>query len=256
MEDGVRSMELKPDKISNSLDQIKERIKKACQKSGRNSSEITILGITKLHPAEAIIESLRLGITDIGESYVQEALSKIEAVKQILTESEFKKINWHFVGGLQSNKIKYLKDDFSFIHSIDSQKQLLELDKRMLNGIKVFFELNIADEKAKGGVKTKDLKNLIDKLLEINVQRTKLEKPMISPMGLMCLPPAEQDPELSRPYFKALKNTLIEMNNVFNLNMGCLSMGMSSDFDVAIEEGASHIRIGTLLYGEREYKKA
>ncbi len=244
------------DRISKNLEAIKERIRTACERSGRDSSEIKILGITKMQKAEAVIESIRLGITDIGESYVQEALPKIEGVKKIFNDDEFKKINWHFVGGLQSNKIKYLKDNFSFIHSIDSHKQLLELDKRMQYGIKIFFELNLADEKDKEGAKVKDLKDLINKLLEINAQRLKLEKVPIIPVGLMCLPPIEEDPELSRPYFKALKTTLIEMNNVFNLNMGFLSMGMSSDFDIAIEEGASHIRIGTVLYGDREYKKA
>ena len=241
--------------IAQALEEIKKRIKKACDKTGREVSEITIVGITKLHPATVIIESLKLGITNIGESYVQEALPKIETVKQSISEADFKKINWHFVGGLQTNKIKHLKDNFSFIHSIDGQKQLIELDKRIDSKLSIFFEVNLAKEASKEGAGSEELKDLISKLLEINIKREKESKAPIKPIGLMCMPPVEDDPELSRPYFKRLKTTLTEINGEFNLDMGSLSMGMTKDFDIAVEEGATHVRIGTLLYGEREYKK-
>ncbi|MCX6113503.1 MAG: YggS family pyridoxal phosphate-dependent enzyme [Proteobacteria bacterium] len=239
--------------IEKSFEQIQARISKACERSGRNQSDITLIGVTKNHPAQMIIESLRLGITNIGESYVQEAIRKLEETRSLLTPEQFKKITWHFIGKLQTNKIKHIRDNFSFIHSIDNQRQIEEISKRIDTPVSIFFEINTGDEKNKGGVKIDETRYLIEILMAVNETRRNASKPEITLAGLMCIPPLGDDPELSRPHFENLRKGLEILNNEFGINMKYLSMGMSNDFDIAIEEGSTHVRIGTLLYGERVY---
>jgi pyridoxal phosphate enzyme (YggS family) len=239
--------------IKKGLDEIHSRIQKACERSGRKPSDITVIGVTKAHPAQVIAESLKLGITNIGESYVQEAVKKIEETRALLSEEDFKKITWHFIGKLQTNKIKHLDGNFPFIHSIDNQRQIEEINKKINGPINIFFEINTGDENTKGGVKIDEIRYLIEVLMYVNETRKTATKPEINVMGLMCIPPYSDDAELSRPYFDVLRNSIGAINDEFGMKMNCLSMGMSHDFDVAIEEGATHVRIGTLLYGEREY---
>jgi len=229
---------------------IQRRIVTACDKAKRDVNSVTVIGVTKSQGADAIISSVGLGIFNIGESYVQEALAKIDAVSG---NDACKKIVWHFIGRLQSNKIKMLDKKFSFIHSVYKIDQLKELDKRITTDLGLLFEMNTGAEETKGGVLSiEDLKKLIEALLEMNSNRATAGKPELRPTGLMCIPPFSDDKENSRKHFALLRETLQKINSTCGTKMNGLSMGMSSDFDIAIEEGATHVRIGTLLYGERE----
>lgn len=222
--------------IKNSLQLINERIKKATALSGRSINEVTLIAITKSQSVEAIKESIELGITNIGESYVQEALEKLPKLSGY-------KINWHFVGHLQTNKIKYLKEGFSFIHSIYKIEQIKELNKRIPTPLGLFFELNLAKEGSKSGLNNlEELKELLGYCIESSIHK---------PLGLMCIPPNSEDTNSSRKYFSQLRESLYKLNSELGINLSGLSMGMSDDFDIAIEEGATHVRIGTLLYGKR-----
>jgi hypothetical protein len=235
--------------IKTAFQEIQQRITKACEKTKRDMNSVTVIGVTKTQGADAIIASVELGILNIGESYVQEALQKIDAVSNNET---CKKVIWHFIGRLQTNKIKMLDKRFSFVHSVYKSDQLKELDKRITIELGVFFEMNTGGEESKGGASSVDeIKVLLDQLLEINSKRIASGKPELMPMGLMCIPPFSDDPEASRNYFASLRDNLEKINFACGTKMKGLSMGMSSDFDIAIEEGATHVRIGTLLYGER-----
>ncbi len=219
--------------IKERFEKIKGRIKK---------DKITVIGVTKSHPYSVIIESLEAGITDIGESYVQEAVKKYDEVKDKLSPEQFSRINWHYIGTLQTNKIKYLDQKFTTIHSIHSKKQLDEIKKRISHPVSVFFEVNVGDETSKTGADFEEI---------VEVCQYSLSMPNIRPLGLMCIPPYSDDKEASRKYFIRLREQLEELNSRLGTKMDCLSMGMSDDFDIAIEEGATHVRIGTALYGER-----
>jgi len=235
--------------IKKTLQEINEKIALACAKAKRSPGEITIIGVTKTQNANAIISSVEAGILNIGESYVQEALQKIETVSQ---HEIYKKITWHFIGRLQTNKIKMLDKKFSFVHSVYKQEQLKELDKRISTELGVFFEMNTGEELSKGGTSSVDeLTRLVEQTLEINGKRKAEKRSELRPVGLMCIPPFDDDTEASRKYFATLKEALEKINRACGTKMTGLSMGMSSDYDIAIEEGATHVRIGTLLYGER-----
>jgi PLP dependent protein len=235
--------------IKIALQEVNSRIKTACEKIKKDPGSITIIGVTKAQGIDAIIASAELGITNIGESYIQEALPKIEAVS---TNELYKKIVWHFIGRLQTNKIKMLDKKFSFVHSVYKIDQLKELDKRITTELGVFFEMNSGAEESKGGASNVDeIKTLVQQLLEINSKRLAENKPELKPMGLMCIPPFSDEAENSRRYFATLKESLEKTNSACGTKMNALSMGMSTDFDIAIEEGATHVRIGTLLYGNR-----
>jgi len=235
--------------IKETLKKINDRILYACEKSQRDPSGITVIGVTKSQQAEVIINSVEAGIINIGESYVQEALQKIEAVSK---HPLYEKINWHFLGRLQTNKIKLLDKKFSFIHSVYKTEQLKELDKRISTELGLFFEMNTGKEFSKGGTSSvEELTALVQQTLEINEKRKAQKMPELKPTGLMCIPPFDNNAEASRKYFATLKDSLEKINRACGTKMTGLSMGMSSDFDIAIEEGATHVRIGTLLYGER-----
>ncbi|MEI6093319.1 MAG: YggS family pyridoxal phosphate-dependent enzyme, partial [bacterium] len=224
---------------------------KASLASGRNVSDITVIGVTKNHPAEYIKASLELGINNIGESYIQEAVKKNQDLKLIISPEEYQKINWHFIGNMQTNKIKHLRDSFTFLHSIDNQRQIDEINKRFTNKTNIFLEINVGNEDNKGGINIDETRYLLELIMKTNESRKVKLLPEIELKGLMCIPPANDNPEFSRQYFKMLKNGMEILNQEFSLKMDSLSMGMSNDFDIAIEEGSTHVRIGTLLYGER-----
>ncbi len=228
--------------IPENILRIKEKIHSTCIKSGRKEQDITVIGVTKTVTPAFIIESIKAGLYDIGESYVQEAVEKYDQLKLHLPEDEFRKIKWHFIGSLQTNKIKYLNGKFRNIHSIYKLKQVEELEKKIKHPVSIFLELNLANEVSKTGSNTDEIFHVCEKALQISNIELK---------GLMCIPPYSDNKEDSRKYFIKLRQTMLKLNKEFGTKMECLSMGMSNDFDIAIEEGATHVRIGTAIYGER-----
>lgn len=202
-----------------------------------SSKDFSLLAVSKGKPYEAILDSLDLGINNIAESYVQEFLEKNKHV-------ENENICWHFIGRLQTNKIKFLADKVNYIHSVDKEKQILEIYKRFSKKVNIFFEVNTGGEASKGG--SKNIFSLCEYYLKLKETNENLNL-----IGLMTIPPFFNEAEASRPFFIKLRNLKDSLNKEFGLKIDKLSMGMSSDYLVALEEGATHIRIGTLLYGSR-----
>ena len=227
--------------IKENFEKILEIASKSAEKSGRKLEEITILGASKTQPVEKLIEAYKAGLRYFGENRVQEGIKKIEKMK------EYSDIHWHLIGGLQTNKAKYAVRYFELIHSLDREPLADELDKRAkkINKIQdVLIEVNIGEEETKYGVHPDRLKKLFEYAL--NKENLKI-------LGLMCIPPYSENKEDSRPYFAKLRELKESLEKEFRVNLPHLSMGMSNDFDIAIEEGATIVRIGTLLFGERNY---
>jgi PLP dependent protein len=191
------------------------------------------VAVTKRVEPERIQAAMELGISDFGENYLQEATTKIEALPQT--------IHWHMIGHIQSNKAKLVPSHFEYVHSIDRLEILKALD-RQGKALKVLFEVNLSAEATKHGSTEGSLKSMLEHVTELQ---------HLKPVGLMTMPPFIDDPEKVRPYFTQLRNLLDNCNREFGLSMTELSMGMSQDFEVAIEEGATMVRIGTALFGER-----
>ncbi len=221
------------------LEKIEERIFKACERSRRKREEILLVGASKSVKPETIKLFFECGLKSFGENRVQEFLEKYNTLKDL-------PIDWHFIGTLQSNKVKYIWDKVSIIHSLDRESTAKEIQKRATHTIRVLIEVNVGNEETKGGVDKNNLKHFVEKLL--HYKNIKLE-------GLMCIPPYSEDPQKSRPYFAMLRELRENLETEFNLTLPHLSMGMSDDFEVAIEEGATIIRIGRALFGERVYKR-
>jgi pyridoxal phosphate enzyme (YggS family) len=223
--------------VADNYKRLMENIEKACQRVKRNPSEVQILGVAKDQPVEKIKEAFECGIRLIGENKTQEA-----EVHQ--AELESMDINWHFIGKLQKNKINRILKHFDFIQSVDGVKSLEHIHKRVSQEIEVFIEINIGDEKNKSGFTVEGLKKALNYISLLN--RVKIT-------GLMALPPYSDDPEDIRPYFIKVRELKDEINsmNLSNFNLQHLSMGMSGDYEVAVEEGADIIRIGTALFGRR-----
>jgi len=220
------------------LDYVEEKILKACERAKRKREEVLLLGASKSVPAERLRDFFQCGLRVFGENRVQEFLKKWESLKDL-------PIDWHFIGRLQSNKVKYIIDKVSLIHSLDRQSLLEELSKRAENIGKVqevLIEVNVGGEETKGGVEPSNLKGFFEVCLKAKG---------IKVTGLMCIPPYREDPEEVRPYFAMLRKLRDELEEEFKVRLTHLSMGMSHDFEVAIEEGATIVRIGTLLFGSR-----
>ncbi len=220
------------------LDYVEEKILKACERAKRKREEVLLLGASKSVPANRLRDFFQCGLRVFGENRVQEFLKKWESLKDL-------PIDWHFIGRLQSNKVKYIIDKVSLIHSLDRQSLLEELSKRAENIGKVqevLIEVNVGGEETKGGVEPSNLKGFFEVCLKAKG---------IKVTGLMCIPPYREDPEEVRPYFAMLRKLRDELEEEFKVRLTHLSMGMSHDFEVAIEEGATIVRIGTLLFGSR-----
>ena len=218
--------------LAANIEQIRGRIAAACQRAGRDAGDVLLLGVTKTVGPEMLDAAVAAGLTVFGENKVQEAQAKIPAVAG--------RARWHFIGHLQTNKARAAVALFDLIQSVDSVKLAGELDKwAALSGKtqSILLEINIAGEASKRGLRPEDLPAT---LAEIN-RRTHLEV-----RGLMAIPPAAADPEQTRPFFRQLR-TLRDQ-----LGLPELSMGMSHDFEVAVEEGATIVRIGAAIFGERK----
>ncbi len=225
--------------IAENIAKIKQRIRESCLKVGRSPDEVTIVAVTKTVPVDKIKEVINLGIVDIGENRVQELLEK---------RSSIENVRWHFVGHLQTNKVKYIVDFIHLIHSVDSLKLALEIDKRakkINRVIDILIEVNTSGEKIKYGVKPDEVVELVRQISE-NCDFVKIK-------GLMTVAAFLPNPEDVRPMFKLLREIRDEVAkfNFKNVEMRHLSMGMSNDFEVAVEEGATLVRIGTAIFGPR-----
>ncbi|MCK9226678.1 MAG: YggS family pyridoxal phosphate-dependent enzyme [Syntrophorhabdaceae bacterium] len=220
--------------IGHAIETIRARIGRACEAAGRDPAYVTLIAVTKTVDAVRVDEAIKAGIRDIGENYVQEAKRKIEMIGP-------GRIRWHMIGHVQSNKIKYLPVLFDCVHTVDRPDMLDKLD-RYGKPMDILFEVNIAGERSKSGTDIEGLEKVLEKARSLKYLR---------PVGLMTMPPYTEDPEDARPFFRKLRETLTEMNQKFSLDMKELSMGMSSDFEIAVQEGATMVRIGTALFGAR-----
>ncbi|MCD7854029.1 MAG: YggS family pyridoxal phosphate-dependent enzyme [Clostridiales bacterium] len=227
--------------IAENLSEIYKNIEAAAKKSGRTADDIMLLGVTKTVDCERIQQLVDLGVKELGENRVQELMSKIDIIKG--------DVNWHLIGSLQTNKVKYIIGRVKLIHSVDSLKLASEISKRSLaEGLVTDFllELNVAEEESKHGFKAVELSDTIEKLKEFKGIRVK---------GLMTVAPYVENPENNRPVFKKMRELFIDIKakNCDNIDMTYLSMGMTNDYVVAIEEGADIVRIGTGIFGKRNY---
>jgi len=225
--------------IADNLARIQERMKQAALRCGRQPEEIRLVAVSKTVPPEAIREAVRAGAAILGENYIQEAREKIALIG---TEAE-----WHFIGHLQSNKAKHAVELFSLIHSVDRMPLAEELNKEAGKKNKilpVLIQVNISGEETKSGIDPAGTRELVQQAALL---------PNLSVQGLMTMPPWFVDPEDARPYFRALRKLRDELagEKIPNVSLKELSMGMSGDFETAIEEGATLVRIGTAIFGER-----
>ena len=227
--------------IAESVDTIREKIDRACRRSGRPVSDVTLLAVSKTFPADRIGEVVSCGVLDIGENYVQELLGKKESLAD-------ERIRWHFIGHLQSNKAKYIAGWIHLIHAVDSTRLAEEINRKGENAgrtIDILIEVNSTGEESKFGVSPRDAEGLVRSIEHCEHIRIS---------GLMTMSLFLPDPEASRPFYRSMKQLRERLSriNQNNVEMHHLSMGMTGDFEVAIEEGATIVRIGTALFGKRK----
>mgnify|MGYP004548980959 FL=1 len=229
--------------IRENIDAVNRIKGEAAVKSGRKAEDVLLCAVTKTRTADEINEAIDAGITDIGENKVQEIMDKFDSVKPV---------RWHLIGHLQTNKVKYIIDKVSMIHSVDSLHLAQEIDKRAAqHGITmdILIQVNSAQEESKFGISTDETEGMIRDILD--------KCPNIRIRGLMCIAPFAENPEDVRVYFAQVKKLYDEYGSIEhkNLDFKYLSMGMSHDYEVAILEGSNLIRVGTAIFGERDYSK-
>ncbi len=227
--------------IAENMASVFYRIERAAKKSGRVPSEITLVVASKTVEPKRIKEAIKAGGRVFGENYIQEAREKSDKVKK-------KSISWHFIGHLQKNKVKHALELFDIIETIDTFALAKEVSKKAKEPVDVLIEVNIAGEKTKSGVSSKDVTGLVRKVAKLK---------NINIKGLMAIPPYHENKEHSRPYFITLRRLAERINKerIPGVGMHALSIGMSDDFEVAIEEGATIIRVGRAIFGERPKKE-
>lgn len=226
--------------VAANLTEIRHRITGACVKARRDPLSVELIAVSKTFPAEMIREAAGARQRVFGESRLQEAEPKIDALPGSL--------HWHFIGRVQSNKVRKILPRFDVIHAIDSTRLALYVDEvaRELGLFpKIFLQVNIGGEKTKGGFEPAAICGEIDGLLALE---------RLEVLGLMCIPPPGPDAEASRPWFKALRELRDALQERAGVPLPSLSMGMSDDFEVAIEEGATHVRVGSSIFGKRAYR--
>ena len=225
--------------IADNLASVKERIADAALRSGRSPESVKLVGVSKTVDLERIEEAVSAGLQILGENYVQEAREKIEQLGD--------RVSWHFVGRLQTNKAKYAVKLFDLIQTVDSLKLAAELNRRaqpLQRVIPIIIQVNLAGEASKGGVHPPECISLIRQIAELSNLRVQ---------GLMTMPPFFNDPERARPFFRQLRelSERVAEAQVVGTEMKEISMGMSGDYEAAIEEGATLVRVGTAIFGER-----
>lgn len=220
------------------LNGIEQRIVQACKNASRQRDEVTLIAVSKTHDVASISAFYEAGVRDFGESYVQEWQEKCAQLPD--------DIRWHFIGHLQSRKSKYLTEQIHLVHSLDRSSLFKALNKHITHQLDVLIQVNVADESTKSGTSVDELKALVDKVNQSEHLRLR---------GLMALPPFVSDPEVNRPHFEMMASLMQSLPAWVNRpeDISILSMGMSADFELAIAHGATHIRVGTALFGARDY---
>ena len=230
--------------LKENLEEVEEKIAKACEHAGRAREEVTLIAVSKTKPIEMLQEIYDEGIRDFGENKVQELTEKYEVMP--------KDMKWHMIGHLQRNKVKYIVDKVTLIHSVDSLRLAetisREAEKKGVT-VPILIEVNIAGEETKFGLSSKE------EVIFLTEQIAAL--PNLSVKGLMTVAPPVKDPEENRPFFREIRQLSVDITNknIDNVSMEILSMGMTNDYTVAIEEGATMVRVGTGIFGARDYSK-
>jgi pyridoxal phosphate enzyme (YggS family) len=229
-----------PNTIRDRFASIVLRIESAALRCGRSPKDVRLVAVSKTQPAEAVADVAAAGATIVGENYIQEARTKFEALQHL-------EVSWHYIGHLQSNKAKYAVRMFDLIHTVDTLKLAAEIDKQAQKAGKVqqvLVQVNVSGEQSKSGANTESAVTLVEAVSRLNNIRV---------CGLMTMPPFYDNPERARPHFATLRKLRdrIDAGRLPNVTMKELSMGMTGDFETAIEEGATLVRIGTALFGER-----
>ena len=227
--------------IHENLMQVRKNIEAACQKAGRNPEEVTLIAVSKTKPVPMLEEAYQAGSRDFGENKVQEIMDKYPVLPD--------DIRWHMIGHLQRNKVKYIVDKVSLVHSVDSLRLAEEISRqaeKKQTELDILVEVNIAQEESKFGTSRAEAAQLVEEIAKL---------PCIHVKGLMTIAPFVEHPEENRKYFRQIKELSvdIEKKNIDNVSMSVLSMGMTNDYMVAVEEGATMVRVGTGIFGERNY---
>lgn len=230
--------------LKENLKNVEENIEAACKRAGRSRDEVTLIAVSKTKPLEMLREIYDAGTRHFGENKVQELCDKMEQMPS--------DIQWHMIGHLQRNKVKYIVGKVALIHSVDTYRLAEEINiqaKKRNITVPILVEVNIAGEESKFGISAEDAILLVEDI-------SKLENVQIK--GLMTIAPYVADPEENRLYFRRIKQLSVDITNknIDNVSMEILSMGMTGDYEVAIEEGATMVRVGTGIFGERNYKKS
>ena len=227
--------------INENLMQVRKNIEAACQKAGRNPEEVTLIAVSKTKPVPMLEEAYQAGSRDFGENKVQEIMDKYPVLPD--------DIRWHMIGHLQRNKVKYIVDKVSLVHSVDSLRLAEEISRqaeKKQTELDILVEVNIAQEESKFGTSRAEAAQLVEEIAKL---------PCIHVKGLMTIAPFVEHPEENLKYFRQIKefSVYIEKKNIDNVSMSVLSMGMTNDYMVAVEEGATMVRVGTGIFGERNY---
>lgn len=227
--------------IRENIEKVRGNIAKACEKSGRKAEDVTLIAVSKTKPVSMLQEAYDCGCRDFGENKVQELVDKWEQMP--------KDIRWHMIGHLQRNKVKYIVDKAYLIHSVDSLRLAEEISKEAVKKhvtVSILVEINVAGEETKFGTGCDEACGLVEEIAKL---------PNLLIKGLMTIAPYVENPEENRQYFEKLRQIYVDIihKNIDNVFMEELSMGMTGDYEVAITEGATYIRVGTGIFGERQY---
>lgn len=228
--------------IKNNLAEVEERICNACKRAGRDRGEVTLIAVSKTKPVKMLEACIANNICVFGENKVQELCEKYEVLP--------KNLHWHMIGHLQRNKVKYITDKVDLIHSVDSLRLAEAISEDAVkkgNDVNILIEVNVAQEDSKFGISVEETEQLVRQISTL---------PNIYIKGLMTIAPYTENPEDNRQIFRTLKQLSVDIGrkNIDNVFMSVLSMGMTGDYEVAIEEGATMVRVGTGIFGERNYK--
>ena len=231
------------ERLGENYRRVKENIRKACETAGRNEQDVTLLAVSKNKPVDMLLDVYQAGARDFGENKVQELVDKIPQLPS--------DIRWHMIGHLQRNKVKYIVDKVYLIHSVDSLRLAEEISREAVKKqteVNILIEVNVAQEESKFGTTVEETTELVRSIALL---------PAIHIKGLMTIAPFVENAEENRTYFQKLRQLAVDIGNknIDNVSMSILSMGMTGDYTVATEEGSTIVRVGTGIFGERDYSK-